>query len=121
MNIETIIKLLDAGYTKDEIKNMSSGSGDPEPGKKEPEKKEPEKKEPEKKEPEKKEPEKQDPEKQDPEKTEKNDDMLKLLVSKFEELTSAIQDSNIKSSNNKTPEQTAPEELLANIVKPTKK
>ena len=101
MNIETIIKLLDAGYTKDEIKNMSSGSGDPEPEKKEPEKKE--------------------PEKQEPEKTEKNDDMLKLLVSKFEELTSAIQDSNIKSSNNKTPEQTAPEELLANIVKPTKK
>ena len=108
MNIETIIKLLDAGYTKDEIMNMNSSSQDPEPGKKEPEKKEPEKKEPEKKEPEKKEP-------------EKNDDMLKLLVSKFEELTSAIQDSNIKSSNNKTPEQTAPEELLANIVKPTKK
>ena len=113
MNIETIIKLLDAGYTKDEIMNMNSSSQDPEPGKKEPEKKEPEKKEPEKKEPEKKEPEKKEPE--------KNDDMLKLLVSKFEELTSAIQDSNIKSSNNKTPEQTAPEELLANIVKPTKK
>ena len=106
MNIETIIKLLDAGYTKDEIMNMTSVSQDPEPEKKEPEKKEPEKKE---------------PEKQEPEKTEKNDDMLKLLVSKFEELTSAIQDSNIKSSNNKTPEQTAPEELLANIVKPTKK
>ena len=101
MNIETIIKLLDAGYTKDEIMNMNSGSQDPEP--------------------EKTEPKKQDPEKQEPEKTEKNDDMLKLLVSKFEELTSAIQDSNIKSSNNKTPEQTAPEELLANIVKPTKK
>ena len=101
MNIETIIKLLDAGYTKDEIMKMNSGSQDPEPEKKEPEKKE--------------------PEKQEPEKTEKNDDMLKLLVSKFEELTSAIQDSNIKSSNNKMPEQTAPEELLANIVKPTKK
>ena len=106
MNIETIIKLLDAGYTKDEIMKMNSGSQDPEPEKKEPEKKEPEKKE---------------PEKQEPEKTEKNDDMLKLLVSKFEELTSAIQDSNIKSSNNKMSEQTAPEELLANIVKPTKK
>ena len=106
MNIATIIKLLDAGYTKDEIMKMNSGSQDPEPEKKEPEKKEPEK---------------QEPEKQEPEKTEKNDDMLKLLVSKFEELTSAIQDSNIKSSNNKMPEQTAPEELLANIVKPTKK
>lgn len=104
MNIETIIKLLDAGYTKDEIMNMNSVSQDPEPEKTEPEKQEPEKQE-----------------KQEPEKTEKNDDMLKLLVSKFEELTSAIQDSNIKSSNNKTPEQTAPEELLANIVKPTKK
>ena len=43
MNIETIIKLLDAGYTKDEIMNMNSSSQDPEPGKKEPEKKEPEK------------------------------------------------------------------------------
>ena len=106
MNIETIIKLLDAGYTKDEIMNMNSVSQDPEPEKTEPEKQEPEKSE---------------PEKQEPEKTEKNDDMLKLLVSKFEELTSAIQDSNIKSSNNKTPERTAPEELLANIVKPTKK
>ena len=61
MNIETIIKLLDAGYTKDEIMKMNSGSQDPEPEKKEPEKKEPEK---------------QEPEKQEPEKTEKNDDML---------------------------------------------
>ena len=113
MNIETIIKLLDAGYTKDEIMNMTSGSQDPEPEKTEPKKQDPE--------PEKTEPKKQEPEKKEPEKTEKNDDMLKLLVSKFEELTSAIQDSNIKSSNNKTPEQTAPEELLANIVKPTKK
>ena len=121
MNIETIIKLLDAGYTKEEIMNMNSISQDPEPEKTEPKKSEPKKQEPKKQEPEKQEPEKQEPEKQEPEKTEKNDDMLKLLVSKFEELTSAIQDSNIRSSNNKTSEQTAPEELLASIVKPTKK
>ena len=53
MNIETIIKLLDAGYTKDEIMNMNSVSQDPEPEKTEPEKQEPEKSEPEKQEPEK--------------------------------------------------------------------
>ena len=46
MQYTEIIKLLDAGYTKEEIMQMKEP--DPEPEKKEPEKNEPEKKEPEK-------------------------------------------------------------------------
>lgn len=107
MNIDNIIKLIDAGYSKEEIKAMSE----------EPEKKEPEKQEPEKKEPEKKEPEKQEPDKKDPE----ENDLLKLMVSKFDELKTAIQENNIKQSNNKTLDAPAPEELLANIIKPANK
>lgn len=50
MQYTEIIKLLDAGYTKEEIMQMKEPekASDPEPEKKEPEKKEPEKKEPEK-------------------------------------------------------------------------
>lgn len=107
MNIDNIIKLIDAGYSKEEIKAMSE----------EPDNKEPEKKEPEKKEPEKKEPEKQEPDKKDPE----ENDLLKLMVSKFDELKTAIQENNIKQSNNKTLDAPAPEELLANIIKPANK
>ena len=107
MNIDNIIKLIDAGYSKEEIKAMSE----------EPEKKEPEKKEPEKKEPDKKEPEKKEPEKQEPE----ENDLLKLMVSKFDELKTAIQENNIKQSNNKSLDAPAPEELLANIIKPANK
>ena len=107
MNIDNIIKLIDAGYSKEEIKAMSE----------DPDKKEPDKKEPEKKEPEKKEPEKQEPDKKDPE----ENDLLKLMVSKFDELKTAIQENNIKQSNNKTLDAPAPEELLANIIKPANK
>ena len=112
MNIDNIIKLIDAGYSKEEIKAMSE-----DPDKKEPDKKEPDKKEPDKKEPDKKEPEKQEPDKKDPE----ENDLLKLMVSKFDELKTAIQENNIKQSNNKTLDAPAPEELLANIIKPANK
>ena len=107
MNIDNIIKLIDAGYSKEEIKAMSE----------DPDKKEPDKKEPDKKEPDKKEPEKQEPDKKDPE----ENDLLKLMVSKFDELKTAIQENNIKQSNNKSLDAPAPEELLANIIKPANK
>ena len=112
MNIDNIIKLIDAGYSKEEIKAMSE-----DPDKKEPDKKEPDKKDPDKKEPDKKEPEKQEPDKKDPE----ENDLLKLMVSKFDELKTAIQENNIKQSNNKSLDAPAPEELLANIIKPANK
>ena len=50
-----------------------------------------------------------------------NADMLSVLVSKFDDLTKAIQINNIRNSENKQVEQTPPEELLASIVKPTRK
>ena len=112
MNIDNIIKLIDAGYSKEEIKAMSE-----DPDKKEPDKKEPDKKEPDKKEPDKKEPEKQEPDKKDPE----ENDLLKVMVSKLDELKTAIQENNIKQSNNKSLDAPAPEELLANIIKPANK
>ena len=96
MTVDNIIKLLDAGFTKEEIHAMNS-----EPAKEEPAKEEPAKEEPVKEEP-----------------AGTNDDLLKLMASKFDELKQSIIESNIRSSNNKTPEQIAPEELLANIVKP---
>ena len=102
MNIDNIIKLIDAGYSKEEIKAMSE---------------DPDKKEPDKKEPDKKEPEKQELDKKDPE----ENDLLKLMVSKFDELKTAIQENNIKQSNNKSLDAPAPEELLANIIKPANK
>ena len=112
MNIDNIIKLIDAGYSKEEIKAMSE-----DPDKKDSDKKEPDKKEPDKKEPDKKEPEKQELDKKDPE----ENDLLKLMVSKFDELKTAIQENNIKQSNNKSLDAPAPEELLANIIKPANK
>ena len=102
MNIDNIIKLIDAGYSKEEIKAMSE---------------DPDKKDSDKKEPDKKEPEKQELDKKDPE----ENDLLKLMVSKFDELKTAIQENNIKQSNNKSLDAPAPEELLANIIKPANK
>lgn len=108
MNTNEILELVRAGYTKDEITAMGA----------DPEKKEPEKKEPEKTQPEKKEPEKKEPEKTQPD---NSGDLLKLLVEKFDDLKTAIQDNNIKNSNNKMVSDTPPEELLAEIIEPPKR
>jgi len=57
MTLDQIFKLLDAGYTKEEINELHDLQQSKEPEPKEPEPKEPEPKEPEPKEPEPKEPE----------------------------------------------------------------
>ena len=50
-----------------------------------------------------------------------NNDLLKVLVSKFEELTGVIQENNILQSNNKMVENPQPEELLAQVIAPPRK
>ena len=99
MKPEEILELVRAGYTKEEIGALSGEKPEPE--------KQPEP-----------ELEKQPETAKEPD---QNNDMLKLLVSKFEELTGAIQAQNILYSNNKKGEDKKPEELLAEIISPPRK
>ena len=107
MKTEDILKLIDAGFTKDEILGLDK---DP--------KEEPEKEEPEKEEPEKEEPEKEEP-KKEPEKTTDQTDMLKFIAEQFEKMTKSIQESNIINSDTKlkNEDKTGPE-ILAEVIAP---
>lgn len=103
MKLNTLLTLIEAGYTKEEIAGLEfDQTTEPEP---EPEPAKNENKPTPQPEPD-----------QAP-----NADMLSVLVSKFDDLTKAIQINNIRNSENKQVEQTPPEELLASIVKPTRK
>ena len=99
MTVSEILELTRAGYTKEEIQAMETGK-EPEPTKEPEPAKDPEPA---------KEPEPQ------------NNDLLKVLVSKFEELTGVIQENNILQSNNKMVENPQPEELLAQVIAPPRK
>ena len=110
MELEKIFKLVDAGFTKEEIIKLS-GAGS-EPAKEEP-KEEPKKEEP-----------KEEPKKEEPKKEPAEDpthDMLKLIADKFDELKSSIQQNNINNSNNKMVGEKTPEELFAEIINPPRK
>lgn len=101
MKLNTLLTLIEAGYTKEEIANLEfdqTNEPEPEPAKNE-----------------------NEPAPQPEPVQASNADMLSVLVSKFDDLTKAIQISNIRNSENKQVEQTPPEELLASIVKPTRK
>lgn len=112
MKTEDILKLIDAGFTKDEILKLETK---PEPEKSEPEKSEPEKSEPEKSKPEKSEPEKSEPEKKEPEQP----DTLKFIAEQFEKMTKAIQESNIINSDTKLKnDNKSAEQTLADIIAP---
>ena len=109
MRTEDILKLIDAGFTKDEILKLDTK---PEPQKAEPE---PQKAEPEpqKAEPE---PQKADPE---PQKAEPQPDTLKFIAEQFEKMTKAIQESNIINSDTKLKnDNKSAEQTLADIVAP---
>lgn len=101
MKLNTLLTLIEAGYTKEEIASLEfdqTTEPEPEPAKKE-----------------------NQPAPQPEPDQAPNADMLSVLVSKFDDLTKAIQINNIRNSENKQVEQTPPEELLASIVKPTRK
>lgn len=101
MKLNTLLTLIEAGYTKEEIASLEfdqTNEPEPEPAKNE-----------------------NKPTPQPEPDQAPNADMLSVLVSKFDDLTKAIQINNIRNSENKQVEQTPPEELLASIVKPTRK
>lgn len=109
MELEKIFKLVDAGFTKEEIIKLS-GSEDPKEEPMEEPKEEPKKEEPAKEEPKKEEP-----------ATDPTHDMLKLIADKFDELKKSIQQDNINNTNNKMVGEKTPEELFAEIINPPRK
>lgn len=100
MNIETILKLVDAGFSKDVITALAQ------PAKEEPAKEEPAKEEPAKEEPVKEEP--------------AQDRRYEELLSAMNRLTGAIQAGNILNSNNKEVKEPSAEDILAEVLSPSK-
>ena len=99
MKYEEIIKLLDAGYTREEILSM-------------------------KEEPEEKKPEEQKPEEKKPAETGSNDntgmsELVKEMRDAFAEMKKEFTAFNIMSS--RQPEEKTPEDIIANIINPTRK
>ena len=109
MELEKIFKLVDAGFTKEEIIKLSGAGSEPAKEELKEELKEEPKEEPKKEEP-----------KEAPA-TDPTHDMLKLIADKFDELKSSIQQDNINNSNNKMVGEKTPEELFAEIINPPRK
>lgn len=103
MKFDEIMKLTEAGWTKDEILALAGIERAQEPPKEE-EPKEPPKEEEPKVPP-------QDPPKEDP-----NASKLDSIISKLESITSGIQAANIRGS--RMPERETAEEALARIINP---
>ena len=140
--IEDITKMLDAGFTADEIKALdtdglftyaSPAAPDPkepepkEPKPKEPKPKEPAPKEPKPKEPEPKEPEPKEPEPKEPEPKEPApfDDFAKdveeTINKGFQSIINAFQVAAVGGSQQKIPEAKTSEDILAEIISPYSK
>ena len=100
LKLEDLLKLIDAGFTKDEIIKLDT---EPEPQKAKPQKAEPE-------------PQKAEPEQQ---KAEPQTDTLKFIAEQFEKMTKAIQESNIINSDTKLKnDNKSAEQTLADIIAP---
>ena len=107
MKSDEILKLLDAGFTKEEILKIDGVITDEKKADPEPEKKADPEPEPEKK---------ADPE-PEPQDT-KQQDMLQFIAEQFEKMTKSIQESNIINSDNKKIENKSAEQTLADIIAP---
>ena len=105
MQYTEIIKLLDAGYTREEILAMKDEPKPEEPKPKEPKPKEPKPEEPKPEEP----------------KPEENGmlDLVKEMRDAFSEMRKEFTALNIMSS--RQPEEKTPEDIIANIINPTRK
>lgn len=101
MNIDSILKLVEAGFSKEEITAMTQ----PAPAQEEP-----------KPEPTKEEPAKEEPVKEEP----AQDKRYEELLSAMNRLTGAIQAGNILNSNNKEVKEPSAEEILAEVLSPSK-
>ena len=125
--LEDITKLLDAGFTADEIKALDTDglftyAAPAAPDPKEPEPKDPEPKEPEPKEPEPKEPEPNEP---DPKEPAQFDDFAKdveeTINKGFQSIINAFQVAAVGGSQQKIPEAKTSEDILAEIISPYSK
>lgn len=108
MKIDEVIKLVDAGYTKDEISALMGGVDNVEPEIKE-EAPEPA---PEQKE---------QPVKPSPEPADPNAARYNELLEAMQKLTGAIQAGNILNSQNKEQPNLTAEDILAEVVAPKPK
>ena len=107
MKTDDILKLIDAGFTKEEILKLDTGK-DPEPEPTKDPEPEPTK----------------DPEPEPTkEKTPDQTDMLKFIADQFENMTKSIQESNIINSDTKlkNDNKTGPEVLAEVIAPPERK
>ena len=101
MNIESILKLVEAGFSKEEITAMTQ----PAQAQEEPKQDEP-----------KTEPVKEEPAKEEP----TQDKRYEELLSAMNRLTGAIQAGNILNSNNKEVKEPSAEDILAEVLSPSK-
>lgn len=101
MNIESILKLVEAGFSKDEIIALTQ----PAQAQEEPKQDEP-----------KAEPAKEEPVKEEP----AQDRRYEELLSAMNRLTGAIQAGNILNSNNKEVKEPSAEDILAEVLSPSK-
>ena len=101
MNIDSILKLVEAGFSKEEISAMTQTAQAQEEPKPEPAKEEPVKEEPVKEEP-------------------AQDKRYEELLSAMNRLTGAIQAGNILNSNNKEVKEPSAEDILAEVLSPSK-
>lgn len=104
MNIEQIIKLIDAGYTKEDIEKMNQPAADPAPA--------PEAKQPEQAQPEQAKPEPAQPEEKKPESEPVNAQMLKEL----QDLKKAVYAMNIMQSSQPAQPESV-DDILAKALK----
>lgn len=106
MNAESILKLVDAGFTKDEILALA---GTAQPQEAEPPKNEPAPQpEPE-------------PEPEKPAQPDPNEVRYNELLAAMQKLTGAIQAGNILNSSNREDPQPSAEDILAEVVNPKPK
>ena len=101
MNIESILKLVEAGFSKEEITAMTQ----PAQAQEEPKQDEPET-----------EPAREEPVKEEP----AQDKRYEELLSAMNRLTGAIQAGNILNSNNKEVKEPSAEDILAEVLSPSK-
>lgn len=101
MNIDSILKLVEAGFSKEEIIAMTQ----PAQAQEEPKQEEP-----------KPEPAKEEPVKEEPAQDKRYDELLSAM----NRLTGAIQAGNILNSNNKEVKEPSAEDILAEVLSPSK-
>lgn len=101
MNIDSILKLVEAGFSKEEITAMTqTAQAQEEPAQEEP----------------KTEPVREEPVKEEP----AQDKRYEELLSAMNRLTGAIQAGNILNSNNKEVQEPSAEDILAEVLSPSK-